>query len=88
MHEMDRAKLKARLIQAEKHVALGERHIARQRDFVRGLERLGNNADAARALLEQFEKIQIAQIERRDGLQREVDKLGAKPRSTDSPSQF
>jgi hypothetical protein len=75
---MDRAKLEARLIQAEKRVALGKRHIARQREFVFGLERLGNNADAARALLEQFEKIQIIQIERRDRLVREIGKLLAK----------
>jgi hypothetical protein len=75
---MDRARLEAQLIQAEKRVALGERHIARQREFVFGLERLGNNADAARALLEQFEKIQIIQVERRDGLVREIDKLLAK----------
>jgi hypothetical protein len=75
---MDRAKLEAQLVQAEKRVALGEQHIARQREFVLRLERLGNNADAASALLEQYEKIQIIQVERRDGLLREIDKLLAK----------
>jgi hypothetical protein len=72
---MDRAKFEARLIQAEKRVILSEQHIARQREFVLSLERLGNNADAARALLEQFEKIQAIQVERRDGLVREIGKL-------------
>jgi hypothetical protein len=85
---MDREQLEARLVQAEKRVALSARHIARQRDFVLGLERLGNNADAALALLDQFEKIQIIQIERRDGLQREIDKLQAKPRGTESLSRL
>jgi hypothetical protein len=47
---MDREKLEARLIQAKKRVALGEKHIARQREFVLGLEWLGDNADAARKL--------------------------------------
>jgi hypothetical protein len=72
---MDRTALEARLIQAEKRVALSEQYIARQREFVLRLERLGNNADAARALLEQFEKIQAIQVERRDGLVREFGKL-------------
>ena len=75
---MDRAKLEARLIQAEKRVTLGERHIARQREFVLCLERLGNKADAARGLLEQFERIQIMQVEHRDLLQSELDKLAVR----------
>jgi hypothetical protein len=72
---MDREKLEARLIQADKRVVLGAKHIARQREFVLSLERLGNNASAAWALLEQFEKIQNIQIERRDALLKELDKL-------------
>jgi len=75
---MDRQKLEARLIQAEKRVALGEQHIARQREFVLGLERLGNNADAARSLLEQFEAIQTMQIEHRDQLLSKLDGLRAR----------
>jgi len=71
---MDREKLEARFIQADKRVVLGAKHIARQREFVLALERLGNNASAAWALLEQFEKIQNIQIERRDALLRELDK--------------
>ena len=65
---MDREKLEASLIQADKRVVLGVKHIARQREFVFALERLGNNASAAWALVEQFEKIQNIQIERRDAL--------------------
>jgi hypothetical protein len=75
---MDREKLEARLIQADKRVALGAQHIARQREFVLALERLGNNASAAWALVEQFEKIQNIQIERRDALLKELDKLQAR----------
>jgi hypothetical protein len=72
---MDREKLEARLIQADKRVVLGEKHIARQKEFVVGLERLGNNSSAARALLEQFEKIQTMQIEYLDAILRESEKL-------------
>jgi hypothetical protein len=63
------------LVQAEKRVALGANHIARQKVFVLGLDRLGNNATAANELLRQFEKIQAIQIEHRDALIRELDKL-------------
>jgi hypothetical protein len=76
---MDREKLEARLIQADKRVTLGEKHVVRQREFVLGLERLGNNAAAARALLEQFETIQTMQIERRDQLWLAFDKLLGRP---------
>jgi hypothetical protein len=46
---MDRAKLEAQLIQAEKHVLLGKKQIARQQEFVLGLKRLGNNANESGA---------------------------------------
>ena len=72
---MDRKKLGAQLIQAEKRVSLGAKLLIRQKEFVRGLERLGNNADAARALLEQYEKIQTRQIERYKLLLEEFRKL-------------
>jgi hypothetical protein len=72
---MDREKLEARLIQADKRVALGEKHIARQREFVVGLERSGNSAAAARALLDQFKKIQTIQIRRNNALLKELDQL-------------
>ena len=81
---MDREKLEASLMQADKRVALGVKHIARQREFVLALERLGNNASAAWALVEQFEKIQNIQIERRDALLKELDKLQAW-RAADQP---
>jgi hypothetical protein len=72
---MDREKLEARLIQADKGVALGAKHIARQGEFIVRLERSGNSAGAARALLDQFKKIQTIQIRRNDPLLRALDKL-------------
>ncbi len=72
---MDRKKLEAKLIRADKRVVLGEKRLARQREFVLGLEGLGNNTSAARALLEKLEKIQAIRIEHRDALLRELDEL-------------
>jgi hypothetical protein len=74
---MDRKKLEAQLIQAQKRVSLGEKHLMRQKKFVLGLERLGNNADAARAVLEKYERIQAMQVERYELLLEEVNKLSS-----------
>jgi hypothetical protein len=75
---MSREKLEARLIQAEKRVALGQKHIARQREFILGLERLDNDASTARALLAQFEELQATLVERRNGILKEFDMLPAR----------
>ena len=72
---MNREKLEARLIQADKRVVFSEKHIARQKEFADGLERLGNNCSAAHAVLEQFEKIRAIQVECRDALLQELEEF-------------
>lgn len=72
---MTQKKIEARLIQADKRVVIGEKRLDRQREFLLGLERLGNNTSAARALLEELEKIQAIRIEHRDALSRELNTL-------------
>jgi hypothetical protein len=70
---MNWEELLARLIQADKRVVFSEKHTARQKEFADGLERLGNNCSAARALLDQFEKIKAIQVERRNAILRELE---------------
>ena len=72
---MQREKLQTGVNQANKRVGLCEQRIARQREFVLGLERLGNNSIAARALLDELEIRRIVLITQRDALSRELQKL-------------
>jgi hypothetical protein len=59
------------LREAERHVALGEKHIARQYDIISELERYGldSEADRARELLASFEEVQKEHIARRNLLE-------------------
>lgn len=74
----ERAVLERHLAQAEGHVALGERHIARQTEIVTELERDGHEAVAqqARALLKTFLITQATHVQDRDRLRAELDALG------------
>jgi len=56
------------LEKAERHVALGESHIARQREMVRRLTEAGYPADRAINLLRTFEDLQRQHIAHRDWL--------------------
>jgi cell division protein FtsX len=71
---MDRRTLEEHLAQAERHVALGARHLVRQRVIVADLERDGHVAAAATArdLLRQFEDVQALHVSDRDRLRREL----------------
>ena len=70
---MDREMLKQRLIVAEEHILLGERHIVRQRELVAELERDGHDTAEAIRLLTSFEELQVLHIADRDRLRRELD---------------
>jgi hypothetical protein len=69
----DRTMLLEHLAQAERHVAEGERDIARQREIIAELERDGRDTTLARALLEQFEEVELLHIEGRDRLRKELE---------------
>jgi HEAT repeat protein len=74
----ERAMIERHLTQAEGHVALGERHIARQIEIVAELERDGHEqtAIAARELLAMFEQTHKSHVEDRDRLRAELALLG------------
>jgi hypothetical protein len=76
---MDRASLERFLTQTEGHVALGERHIARQQQIVSQLQRAGHEPDRgmAEALLSVLEESQELHVAHRDRLRRELAELPA-----------
>jgi hypothetical protein len=57
---------------AEEHVALGERHIERQRQIIRELEGDGHDVTNAMALLAQFEELQRVHVANRDRLKKNL----------------
>ena len=70
---MDRAMFEQHLAQAEGHISLGERHIARQRELVSELERGPYDTTEARLLLANFEEVQKMHVVDRDRLRRELE---------------
>jgi hypothetical protein len=74
---MDRTMLCDHLEQARRHVAEGERHIARQKDVVAGLERHGRPSGEARRLLGNFEELQQMHLADLHRILGELGKLDA-----------
>ncbi len=70
---MDRSMLLHHLDLAKRHVAIGEKNVARQRAVVAELERDGHDASEARRLLAEFEQLQSMHIQDRDRLLKELD---------------
>lgn len=70
--EMDRALWQEHLAQAERHVGLGEAHMAKQRAIIAELERDGHDTRAARDLLHQLEQMQELHVANRDRLRKEL----------------
>ncbi len=60
------------LAQVERHVELGERHLARQRELIAQLERDGRDTRQAKALLRAFEETQALHIQHWDRLKRRL----------------
>ena len=55
---MDREHILERIAETERHINLGEQHLARQRQIIAELERDGHDASQARHLLRTFEDTQ------------------------------
>ncbi|MGV7218554.1 hypothetical protein, partial [Bradyrhizobium sp. UFLA05-112] len=63
---MDRAIRLAELAEAEKRVALGERHIVQQEQRIAELDRDGHDTRDAFALLDTFRQTQVQHVAHRD----------------------
>lgn len=74
---IDRALWQEHLAQAERHVTLGETHIAKQRAIVADLERDGHDARIARDLLDQLEQMQTLHVANRDRLREDLGVSGS-----------
>ena len=57
---------------AERHVAEGEQHIAKQRALVDGLARDGHDTTLALELLREFERTQASHVAERNRLRAEL----------------
>jgi hypothetical protein len=75
---MRRAILEQHLVLAEKHIAIGVKNIARQREILAELEAHGHDCAAEQAdrLLSQFEALQKMHEAERDRLVRELGEIG------------
>ena len=69
---IDRALWQEHLAQAERHVTLGETHVAKQRGIVAELERDGHDARIARDLLAELEQMQALHVANRDRLREDL----------------
>jgi hypothetical protein len=63
---MDRRRLAQSIAEAERHIAEGESHIARQLEIIGELERAGHDAQAARDVLAKFREMHAFHIANRD----------------------
>jgi hypothetical protein len=64
--------LKRHLAEAEEHIAVGEKNLARQRELIAKLERDKHDTAQARALLDQFEELQSMHLADRERILREL----------------
>jgi hypothetical protein len=71
-----RAVSERNVAEAEKHVRIGERNIARQRELISRLERDGHDSAEARKLLAKFEELQAMYLAERDRLWRDIAEHG------------
>ena len=69
---MDRQLAIKHLEQAERHVALGEKHITRQRELIAQMEHGGHDTATAVDLLRIFELVQQNHVADRDRIRAEL----------------
>jgi hypothetical protein len=73
---MERAMIEAHLQQAEEHVALGRRHMERQREIIAELQYNGHDSTRAAELLATLEEVQRSHVAARDRVAAELRELG------------
>jgi hypothetical protein len=76
---MDRAFLEDSLALAEKHITLGEQHLARQHEIIKTLDRGGHDTTMSVELLATLERSQTAHTADRDRLLGELAALNSAP---------
>lgn len=69
---MDLRLIQAHLAQAERHVALSDKHIARQIEIIDELERAGGSTVLALDLLATYRLLRALHVEHRNVIRREL----------------
>lgn len=70
---MDLRLIREHLAQAERHVALSDKHIARRVEIIDHLERLGRSTDLALDVLATYRRLRATHVEHRDMIRRELE---------------
>src|SRR5215469_17196059 len=65
---MDQGALQQHLAQAERHIARGVVHLARQRELIAKLDRAGHDTEEARAILDTLMETQVLHLQDREFL--------------------
>ncbi len=69
---MDFRLIRAHLAQAERHVALSDKHIARQIEIIDKLEHAGQSTELALDILATYRLLRASHVEHRDMIRREL----------------
>jgi hypothetical protein len=69
---MDTRLLQEHLAEAERHIALGDKHIARQIEIIDALESAGHPIELAWSILDKFRLARAAHIAHRDTIRWEL----------------
>ena len=72
---MDLPKVRQDLAEAEEHVALGERHNARQVQIIDKLARAGQHTGLAFDLLDNYCQLQVCHIAHRDRIRKKLEEV-------------
>ncbi len=75
--EAARAMIERHLLQAERHISVGEKNLLAQRERVAQLEEHGLDGSEARRLLMQFEELHEMHLEHRQDLEKELSQIEA-----------
>ncbi|MGY3036177.1 hypothetical protein ACVIIV_005347 [Bradyrhizobium sp. USDA 4354] len=70
---MDLRLIRKHLAEAERHVALSDKHIARQIEIIDELERAGRSTDLALDILATYRMVRASHVEHRDTIRRELE---------------
>jgi hypothetical protein len=79
---MDRALIVTSLQAAEDRIPIGARQVSKQREFIRRLEREGEDATEATASLQKMQRAQESLLFHRERLRAELAALKAEKRDT------
>ena len=70
---MDPQLIRAHLAEAERHIALSNRHVARQIEIINELKRDGHSTDLALDVLATYRAVHASHLSHRDFIRKELE---------------